>query len=126
MSKRLDVERLSAAVLRFPVEQAARTRISPTDAIAGADTLTDSGEDCESSHFSLVSAPACARAEPGFPLLPDPLRDFEFLISWLGPGAACNRVIVFLRFGFRAFAFRSSNPFLVTNCSQNSTVTLGQ
>src|ERR1035438_3384656 len=34
---------------------------------------------CESSDFSLVSAPACARAEPGLALLPDPLWDFEFV-----------------------------------------------
>src|ERR1700692_207873 len=52
---------------------------APTDAIAGADTSTDSGQERESSDFALVSAPACARAEPGLALLPDPLWDFEFV-----------------------------------------------
>jgi hypothetical protein len=59
---------------RLPVLASALTK-----AIAGADTSPDSGQDCESSDFSLVSAPACALAEPGLALLPDPLWDFEFV-----------------------------------------------
>ena len=66
---------------------------APTDAIAGADTSTDSGQDCESSDFSFVSAPACGRAEPGLALLPDPLWDFElvdFLAASLAVGGSLH------------------------------------